>query len=91
MPLYEYICNECEKRFEILHISSEIAEPECPACHSGNVKRILSRFAARVKTEFASCPSGRLNKNRDQLHAKYGEPDRKIQGDASIDGCPYQR
>ena len=45
MPLFEYICKDCEKRFEALVMGSK--KPECPACHSRKLEQQLSVFAAR--------------------------------------------
>ena len=43
MPIYEYVCMECESHFEELVRNGE--EPDCPDCSSANVKRQLSVFA----------------------------------------------
>jgi putative FmdB family regulatory protein len=46
MPLYEYACKGCEKQFELLVRASET--PECPSCHSTELERRLSVFAAHT-------------------------------------------
>ena len=43
MPIYEYVCMECESHFEELVRNGE--EPDCPGCSSANVRRQLSVFA----------------------------------------------
>jgi putative FmdB family regulatory protein len=43
VPLYEYVCMECESHFEELVRNGE--EPDCPDCSSANVRRQLSVFA----------------------------------------------
>jgi putative FmdB family regulatory protein len=43
VPIYEYVCMECESHFEELVRNGE--EPDCPDCSSANVKRQLSVFA----------------------------------------------
>ena len=44
MPIYEYRCTDCGKKFEVLHLSAEEAHsPECKYCHSGNVRKLISR------------------------------------------------
>ena len=40
MPIYEYLCNSCERAFEVLQ-SFDAANPECPACN-GEVRRAIS-------------------------------------------------
>ena len=51
MPIYEYVCAHCEKRFRKL--VGMIANPtslQCPKCQSEDLKRQISRFA-RVRNE----------------------------------------
>ena len=44
MPICEYRCLDCGKKFEVLHVSSEeIRLPECKYCHGGNVQKLISR------------------------------------------------
>jgi len=40
MPLYEYVCRECEHPFEALVFGQE--QVECPECQSRRVERQLS-------------------------------------------------
>jgi putative FmdB family regulatory protein len=40
MPIYEYQCQDCGKNFEYLVIGKP--EPECTACHSKKVCRLMS-------------------------------------------------
>ena len=48
MPIYEFICKDCNHAFShILKISEyEKQEFSCPKCKSKNVKRKLSSFQA---------------------------------------------
>ncbi|MCL5104448.1 MAG: zinc ribbon domain-containing protein [Armatimonadetes bacterium] len=48
MPIYEFICAPCDSRFEILTSVSRASEAKCPKCGSGEVKRVMSMFAART-------------------------------------------
>jgi len=46
MPLYEYQCLACGKRFELLRrIKDADDDLKCPDCHSVKVERQLSTFA----------------------------------------------
>ena len=46
MPLYEYLCEPCEERFEVLRAMSKGTDPAtCPTC-GGEGHRMLSVFAA---------------------------------------------
>ncbi|MBI3649466.1 MAG: zinc ribbon domain-containing protein [Acidobacteria bacterium] len=44
MPIFEYVCNDCGKNFELLVRQSTIIE--CPACNSKTLEKQLSVFAA---------------------------------------------
>lgn len=53
MPLYDYQCRNCGKKFELLVRMQDADNPlECPNCHSDQVERLLSTFAA------GGCTSG---------------------------------
>jgi putative FmdB family regulatory protein len=43
MPLFDYICKDCRKRFEALVSGSRQAQ--CPLCRSTNLEQQLSSFA----------------------------------------------
>lgn len=58
MPIYEYTCSDCGKRFELLVRGG--ATPECPHCRSARLERELSAFAvgsasAARESEPAAC------------------------------------
>lgn len=51
MPIYEYTCNNCKTKFEILHKStSKVDELICPNCNSTNIKKMLSVFSASTNS-----------------------------------------
>jgi putative FmdB family regulatory protein len=60
MPIYEYVCKECQHQFEAL-VSGD-RKPRCPECESGRLDQQYSAFAvgaAKGKGSFAeSAPSG---------------------------------
>jgi putative FmdB family regulatory protein len=46
MPIYEYRCRKCRKRFSMLTLRvSEPVVPECPGCGGRAADRLMSRFA----------------------------------------------
>ena len=45
MPIFEYACSSCGKEFETL-VRASSHTPECPACHSTELQKKLSVFAA---------------------------------------------
>src|SRR5437588_7866489 len=53
MPIFEYICKECNQQFEALVYGSEKAE--CPKCQSRKLEPQLSVFAVSAKS---GSPSG---------------------------------
>jgi len=53
MPIYEYQCNNCDKDFETLVMSS--TKPECPLCKSKDLSRLMSACGFISKS---SGPSG---------------------------------
>lgn len=56
MPLYEYICEQCEKVFQELRNAADREEPiPCPEC-GGPGKIMFSAFAQGGQDD--SCPSG---------------------------------
>jgi putative FmdB family regulatory protein len=44
MPIYEFVCMQCESHFEELVRMGQSAD--CPDCGSANVRKQLSVFAA---------------------------------------------
>ncbi len=48
MPLYEYQCESCEKRFEKIQKFSDPPIETCPQC-GGHVKKLLSAPAIQFK------------------------------------------
>jgi len=46
MPLFEYTCRQCNHDFELLVRNADA--PECPSCHSQELERRLSVFAAHT-------------------------------------------
>jgi putative FmdB family regulatory protein len=46
MPIYEFICDECERESEILVRSSRWKGTPCPHCGSKKLTKKLSVFAA---------------------------------------------
>jgi putative FmdB family regulatory protein len=60
MPLYEYVCQSCETRFEKLvkRFGEQVA---CPSCASDAVDKQLSVFAvagSSAPSDFAGCEAG---------------------------------
>jgi putative FmdB family regulatory protein len=62
MPLYEYQCKKCERKFETLVSLRELDRPvKCPYCDSEEADRLISTFSASVGSSrkvSASCSTG---------------------------------
>jgi putative FmdB family regulatory protein len=44
MPIYEYLCRDCDSQAELLVQGSQ--QPECPQCGSSQLTKLLSVVAA---------------------------------------------
>jgi len=52
MPLYEYRCSECERRFTLLvGVTAAKAKRACPKCGSRKLTKLISRIAPVVRQE----------------------------------------
>jgi len=64
MPLYEYECQKCGQRTEVLQSFNEAPRTVCPAC-GGDLKKLLSAPAVQFKgsgwyvTDYAGKGSGK--------------------------------
>lgn len=46
MPLFEFRCQDCNRRFTLLvGMTAEGAKKACPRCGSENLRKLISRFA----------------------------------------------
>ena len=60
MPVYEYECGSCGKRFDVTQKFSDPELTECTLCHAANVRKVLSTPAFVLKgsgwyvTDYAS-------------------------------------
>jgi len=49
MPIYEFRCADCDTRFEALcRVGSSGEGLDCPQCHGGKLKRLMSAFFSRT-------------------------------------------
>ena len=64
MPIYEFKCKDCGKKFEAKLSMSKAGEKQsCPGCKSSNTLRIFSNVSvmnssASDSGSFPSCPTG---------------------------------
>jgi putative FmdB family regulatory protein len=55
MPLFEYECRGCGRRFE--HLTRAGDTPACPACHGADLQKLLSVFAVGAGEKAFDMPS----------------------------------
>jgi putative FmdB family regulatory protein len=69
MPVFEYRCDACNRRFSaLIGMTAEPDDESCPHCGSKQASRLVSRFA-RVRNE-----DDRIDELADRLETM-GEPD----------------
>lgn len=55
MPLYEYVCQRCRRRFEVLQRVGEGSEGlVCPDCGASELEKQFSTFAGTSSTSGAT-------------------------------------
>ncbi len=52
MPIFEYRCQDCGNKFEVISFGDQT--PECPQCQTQNLQRELSTFAVGAKSSSSS-------------------------------------
>ncbi|KPK77072.1 MAG: hypothetical protein AMJ89_03070 [candidate division Zixibacteria bacterium SM23_73] len=57
MPIYEYLCEECNLKFEILQRNTSGEKVACPKCGTEKVKRLFSTFGFSCGGKFVSSSS----------------------------------
>lgn len=58
MPIYEYVCNECGRRFEQFAWSSASAdEIVCPSCGAVNARKVMSAFGVTRSSSAPPAPA----------------------------------
>ena len=69
MPLYEYVCESCDHRFEAMQaLSTKPEDTTCPKCQMANSRRIMSSFASKIvgthKTGFSEIKAYNMHDER---------------------------
>jgi len=69
MPVFEFRCQDCKKRFSLLiGMTAEKHDEKCPHCSSSNIAKLVSRFS-RLRSE-----DDKMDEISDNLELM-GEPD----------------
>jgi putative FmdB family regulatory protein len=62
MPLYDFRCRACEKRFEARAAHDEL--PPCPACGAPDTERVPTTFAGPFTVALRGAAARRSNATR---------------------------
>ena len=92
MPLYDYDCAACGRRFEVIHGVHADPPPACPLCGGGPVKKAITAASVHYrgtgwakKERRAAIKSGASSKN-DDGSAESGSSDADKAAASSSDG-----
>jgi putative FmdB family regulatory protein len=85
MPIYEYSCNKCKKKFEVMQRIDEKPLTTCPQC-GGRVKKVISPSAFVLKGSgwYATDYAGKGSKEV----AQKKEPEKKTDSSESAKKDP---
>jgi putative FmdB family regulatory protein len=56
MPIFEYVCQECEHKFEAIVLGQQ--KPRCPKCESKRLEQQISKFAVTTDASPQASPAG---------------------------------
>lgn len=57
MPIFEYVCRECDHKFETIVLGRQKAQ--CPKCESKQLEQQISKFAVSTEASSANAePAG---------------------------------
>src|SRR5690242_9857748 len=92
MPLYEYECEACKQRFEVIQKFSDPAPETCARCGKGPVHRMLSTPAIQFKgsgwyiTDYAngrSSAASSTSASDSEAKGAKGDGDKKPAGEST--------
>lgn len=92
MPLYEYQCDACSARFELIRKFSDPPLEICPTCGKGPVQKLVSSPAFQFKgsgwyiTDYARKSGGGDSKSGDSKSGESKSSGSKSDGQASSSG-----
>jgi len=73
MPIFEYVCRECDHHFEAIVMGSKAAK--CPKCESKKLEQQLSRFAVAGKGSSDSVSTDSCGADDGGACGTCGDPD----------------
>lgn len=74
MPIYEYECDACSHRFELLVLPHSPETRTCPSCKGGQVHKLLSLFAVDSEaTRLSNKNHGRKLAKKDIMEQRHAD------------------
>jgi putative FmdB family regulatory protein len=65
MPIFEFVCQECEAPFEeLVRSATAVEDVACPFCESDQVAKQISTFASKVNgtsSSYSAAPAAACN------------------------------
>ena len=55
MPIFEYKCDKCDEKFELLKSASDDSSAICPGCGSSDVSIVFSTFCSSTNSPSGGC------------------------------------
>jgi len=46
MPIFDFVCKDCGKQFDVKISNAEKGKVKCPECNSSNINQIFSSFGS---------------------------------------------
>jgi putative FmdB family regulatory protein len=83
MPIYEYLCDKCEREFEVEQRITEDPIRSCPHCRSRKVRRLISQTSFVLKGSGWYSDLYSSSKSKSEGDAKDTGGDAKPASDAS--------
>ena len=83
MPIYEYLCDKCEREFEVEQRITEDPIRSCPSCRSRKVRRLISQTSFVLKGGGWYSDLYSSNKSKSEAGAKDAGSDAKPSADTS--------
>jgi putative FmdB family regulatory protein len=93
VPIYEYVCQACGRRHELLQKAGARPLRKCPHCAKNRLKKVVSRTAFQLKgtgwyvTDFRDGKSKKKSADKDKpdSSADSAKPDDKPKADTAKD------
>ena len=89
MPIYEYQCEDCEHKLELIQKINDIPLIECPACGKDTMRKLVSAAAFQLKgtgwyaTDFKDKPKDNTQK-KEASNGGSGKSKDKKSSDTSV-------